>query len=121
MGEVGGNALATFTLPAATGTGNIYKFIVSVVNTSNYVIKVPDSSHTFSGSVNILDIDGTAQAAFPAIVNSDTITLNGTTQGGAAIGNFIEIIDILSDKFMVFGQLTCSSSTNPVTPFSATV
>ena len=29
MGEVDGDAEATFTLPAATGTGNVYKFIVS--------------------------------------------------------------------------------------------
>ena len=33
MGEVGGNAAATFTLPAATGSGAEYRFIVSVVNT----------------------------------------------------------------------------------------
>ena len=34
MGEVGGDAAATFTLPAATGTGSVFKFVVSVVNTS---------------------------------------------------------------------------------------
>ena len=42
MGEVGGDAAATFTLPAATGTGSVFKFVVSVVNTSNYLIKVAD-------------------------------------------------------------------------------
>ena len=38
MGEVGGDAAATFTLPAATGTGSVFKFVVSVINTSNYLI-----------------------------------------------------------------------------------
>ena len=51
MGEVGGDAAATFTLPAATGSGDEYKFIVSVVNTSNYVIKVADATDTIDGSV----------------------------------------------------------------------
>src|SRR3990172_2184413 len=46
LGEVGGDALVTITLPAATGTGNRYVFMVSVVNTSNYVIKVADASDT---------------------------------------------------------------------------
>ena len=31
MGEVGGNAAATFTLPAATGTGSVFKFVVSLM------------------------------------------------------------------------------------------
>ena len=39
LGEVGGNAAVTLTLPAATGTGAVYKFIVSVTNTSNYKIQ----------------------------------------------------------------------------------
>ena len=30
LGEVGGNAAVTLTLPAATGTGAVYKFIISV-------------------------------------------------------------------------------------------
>ena len=32
-----GSAL-TFTLPLATGSGNVYRFEVSVINTSNYII-----------------------------------------------------------------------------------
>ena len=46
MGEVGGNAAATFTLPAATGSGAEFRFIVSVVNTSNYVIQVANANDT---------------------------------------------------------------------------
>ena len=38
MGEVGGDAAATFTLPAATGSGAEFQFIVSVVNSSNDII-----------------------------------------------------------------------------------
>ena len=59
MGEVGGDAAATFTLPAATGTGSIFKFVVSVVNTSNYLIKVADATDTIDGQIMITDADGT--------------------------------------------------------------
>jgi len=59
MGEVGGDAAATFTLPAATGTGSVFKFVVSVVNTSNYLIKVADATDTIDGQIVITDADGT--------------------------------------------------------------
>ena len=51
LGEVGGNAAVTLTLPAATGTGAVYKFIVSVTNTSNYKIQVADATDTIDGTI----------------------------------------------------------------------
>ena len=121
LGEVGGNALVTLTLPAATGSGLEYKFIVSVVNTSNYVIKVVDASDTIDGSVNILDADASAQTAFATVAASDTITLNGTTTGGGSIGDTITLTDIATNQYAVEGQLVCPTGSNPATPFSATV
>ena len=56
MGEVGGDASATFTLPAATGAGDEYKFIVSVVNTSNYVIKVADATDTIDSHEYVVTV-----------------------------------------------------------------
>ena len=44
---------------------------------------------------------------------------NGTTTGGVAIGDFIELIDIATDKWLVFGHTTTSGT--EATPFSATV
>ena len=79
LGEVGGNAALTLTLPAATGTGAVYKFIVSVTNTSNYKIQVADATDTIDGIMMYLDEDGTAVSAFPTVAASDTITLNGGT------------------------------------------
>ena len=120
LGEVGGNALCTITLPAATGTGSMYRFIVSVVNTSNYVIKVADATDTIDGSVNILDADSTAQTAYAATGTDDTITLNGTTKGGA-LGDWIELIDIATNQWAVRGQLVVPAGSNIADPFSATV
>lgn len=120
LGEVGGNALVTLTLPDATGSGATYKFIVSVANTSNYVIKVPDANNTIDGIMLYLDEDGTAVSAFPTVAASDTITLNGGTTGGI-IGDYLEIIDIAADQYHVRGVMRVAAGANPATPFSATV
>ena len=123
LGEVGGNALVTLTLPAATGSGNIYKFIVSVVNTSNYVIKVANATDTIDGQVivqNDTTEGGTASViGWKADGTDDTITLNGTTTGGASIGDYVELIDIAANQYTVSGMLQASGT--EATPFSATV
>ena len=120
LGEVGGNAALTATLPAATGSGAKYRFVVSVVNTSNYLIKETGNDVMYG---NILanstgDTPDLGQP-WPTAVDSDTITLNGTTTGGAAIGDWIEVQDILADCWAVTGIVTASGT--EATPFSATV
>jgi len=122
MGEVGGDASATFTLPAATGTGAEFKFIVSVVNTSNYVIQVTGDD-TIDGSVVVTNdstAGGTASLiSWPTVAASDTITLNATTTGGVQIGDYILLTDIATDQYTVSGLLNASGT--EATPFSAAV
>ena len=119
LGEVGGNALVTLTLPAATGSGNIYRFIVSVVNTSNYVIKVADATDTIAGSVILHQDSADTVVSFNTAATSDTITLNGTTTGGVSIGDELTLTDIATNQYVVKGVLTASGT--EATPFSATV
>ncbi len=101
LGEVGGNANVVLTLPDATGSGNIYHFIVSVAmgGSTTYKIQVADADNTMA---------------------SDTITLNSGTQGGL-VGDTLTLIDIATDKYAVFGQMRVSAGANPATPFSAAV
>tara|TARA_R110000823_G_scaffold281364_1_gene399599 strand:- start:126 stop:701 length:576 start_codon:yes stop_codon:yes gene_type:complete len=123
MGEVGGDAACTFTLPAATGSGDEYKFIVSVVNTSNYVIKVADATDTIDGSVvvtNDTTAGGTASLiSWPTVAATDTITLDGTTTGGVNIGDYVLLTDIATNQYTVSGLLNASGT--EATPFSASV
>ena len=119
LGEVGGNAALTLTLPAATGTGAVYKFIVSVTNTSNYKIQVVGDD-TIDGIMLYLDEDGTAVTAFPTVAASDTITLNGGTTGGI-VGDYLELIDIATNQYHVRGVMRVAAGANPATPFSAAV
>ena len=123
MGEVGGDASATFTLPAATGSGDEYKFIVSVVNTSNYKIQVADATDTIDGSVVVTNDStdgGTASLiSWPTVAASDTITLDGTTTGGVNIGDYLLLTDIATNQYTVSGLLNASGT--EATPFSAAV
>ena len=122
LGEVGGNANVVLTMPDATGSGNVYEFIVSVAmgGSTTYKIQAPDANNTFSGMIQYLDEDGTAVSAFPTVAASDTITLNSGTQGGL-VGDTVTLIDIAADKYAVKGQMRVAAGADPATPFSADV
>ena len=118
LGEVGGNANVVLTMPDATGSGNVYEFIVSVAmgGSTTYKIQAPDANNTFSGQIMYLDEDGTAVTSFPTVAATDTITLNSGTQGGL-VGDTVTLIDIAADKYAVKGQMRVSAGANPATPF----
>ena len=122
LGEVGGNANVVLTMPDATGSGNIYHFIVSVAmgGSTTYKIQAPDANNTFTGQILYLDEDGSAVTSFPTVAASDTITLNSGTQGGL-VGDTLTLIDIAADKYVVSGNMRVSAGANPATPFSAAV
>jgi len=108
------------TLPSATGSGAVYRFIITVVPTSNnHIIKVT-TTDTFFGQVHVLDVDGTAVTAYPAAGTDDTLTLPGTTAGGS-IGDWFEFTDVVTAKWAVKGMTTCAAGSNIADVFSATV
>jgi len=120
--EAGGNALVTLTMPAATGGGGRYRFVVDEVNTSNYVIKSVAGTDIMRGTIigaSITDSATDAARTWTAGASDDTITLNGTTMGGVTRGDWIELEDIAADGWAVRGVITQSGS--EVTPFSNTV
>lgn len=109
------------TLPAPV-VGARFRFLVSVKPTSNFhQIKVAASTDFMAGSVNILDLDGTAQAAYNADGTADdNIQLNGGTKGGQ-VGDWIEIEGLASTIWAIRGQLTVPTGSNPADMFSAAV
>lgn len=111
---------STATLPAATGSGKVYRFLVTVTATSNsHVIKVANASDEFRGFV-VQDSDtATAPNIWWAADNDDTITLNRTTTGLAAQGEYFEIVDAVANHYYVRGYSQASGT--EATPFSATV
>jgi hypothetical protein len=107
------------TLPAATGTGSVYRFIIGATITSNSTtIKVANSTDVMAGRAFVISDGAAAVLGYATAAASDTITLNGTTLGGL-IGDHIEIIDAIAGTFGV-RVLTAATGTE-ATPFSATV
>lgn len=105
------------TLPAATGTGATYTIVIgATVSSGSHVIRVASSSDIIQGTIAIAtDIAG---VTVPTAVDTDTITMNGSTTGGVR-GSLIELQDIATGIFAVRGSLV--STGTEATPFSAAV
>lgn len=111
---------ATVTLPAATGSGFRYTFIVGTTVTSNSdIIQVASADDIIQGTL-LSASDNAADAAlgWETAATSDTITMNGTTTGGY-IGDRIELIDIADGVWAVSGAIKQTGT--EATPFSAAV
>lgn len=108
------------TLPPATGSGARFRFVITTIATSNsHIVKVGDSTDTMVGLAFLSDDTSDAAVAFAASGTDDTITLNRTTTGSVALGEFIEVEDIAANLWHVQAFLKCTGT--PATPFSATV
>lgn len=118
---------ATLTLPAATGSGAIYRIFVGTALTSgSLVLQVASASDYFRGFAYVKTDDTAVSANTYATANtgtlateSDTLTWNRTTTGTAVIGDFIEVIDLATGVWAIETENNASGS--EATPFSAAV
>lgn len=106
------------TLPAATGSGARFRFVVTVTPTSNaHIVKVTGNDVMYGLALG-LDGDGVPANAWGTAADSDTITMDSDATGGE-IGDSVECIDIAADKWAVQVRLTQGGT--EATPFSAAV
>lgn len=117
---------STVTLPAASGSGARFRFIVTTKATSNsHVIQVANASDFMIGSIHGISDDPATVKGWIAAnsgtvsTNSDTITLNRSTTGSVSVGEVIEVEDIAANTWLVAGAITQSGT--EATPFSAAV
>lgn len=92
------------TPPAATGTGDRYRIVcIAVISGGNLTIdaKAGAASDVFTGWIQTYK--ATTFTPYPTASNSNLITFDGSTMGGAAIGDWVEIIDIATNKWLVTG------------------
>jgi len=113
----------TVTLPAATGTGNIYRFVIGVAATSAAnIIKVANATDVMNGSINLqqdTDSDG-ALKMWRADAGDDTMSFAGAATTGGIVGGYIECTDYKAG-FWSCQAFTQSGGGSEATPFSATV
>jgi hypothetical protein len=107
----------TVTLPAATGSGARYRFIVGTTFTGSGIIQVVGND-TMKGMALLAQDAADTVVAFETAADSDTITLNGTTTGGL-VGADAELIDIAADTWWV--NVRTAATGTEATPFSAAV
>ena len=108
---------STCTLPAATGTGSVYTFIVTVTPTSNQHTVAALTTDIMAGQAFGVDGDGEPGNAWGTASDSDKILMNSGTQGGE-IGDRVVCVDIKTSVWAVTAHLTQSGT--EATPFAAT-
>jgi hypothetical protein len=107
------------TLPNATGTGSIFRFLIGTTITSNSTtFKVSNATDVMSGRAYVISDNTAAVLGYATFSTDDTITLNGTTLGGYA-GDIVEIIDAIAGTYLV--KVLTKATGSEATPFSATV
>lgn len=110
------------TLPASTGGGARFRCVVSVLATTNSHILQCVGTDMMQGACGIVDTDtGDATIQFAALVGDtfDTVTMNRTTSGLAAPGDYVEVEDIIAGVWAIRGVIRASGVV--ITPFSSAV
>lgn len=114
LAPTGGLAI---TPPAATGTGNVYRFSFTATATGGSVTIDPKAGAAGDVLYGISNINkvGTGVSQFGTAANSNLITLNGTTTGGI-LGDSITLRDVATNVWQV--EIIGQGSGTIATPFS---
>jgi len=110
------------TLPASAGTGAKFRCVVSLLCSSNSHILKCVGTDMMQGALGIVDTDTSdATIQFAALVGDtfDTVTMNRTTTGLGAPGDYVEVEDIKSGIWSVRGVIRASGTV--ATPFTSAV
>ena len=110
---------SVLTLPAATGTGNKYRVVVTTTVTSNsHKILAASTSDDMQGLV-VTQKAGTASwwaALLSSTYHSLQMPASGTTPQGGTQGDWFEITDVATNVWQVNGMTTSGGTV--ATPFS---
>ncbi len=110
------SALA-ITLPACTGTGDVYQIVllVAATATAHTIATATPASENYSGAFFALTTSTDNVIGYKTTATDNLITINGTTQGGV-IGDKIILVDVKTGLWSVnaFTRPTGSYAT----PFS---
>jgi hypothetical protein len=105
-------------LPAATGSGDKYRFIVGTTFTGAATIKVTGND-IMKGTAILFQDAAETVVAFATAADSDTVTFAADNTTGGVAGASVELIDIAADTWYV--AVVSDAAGSEATPFSATV
>jgi len=108
----------TFTLPAATGSGEKFELVNNIAQTQGTVVIAANGTDVMSGICIALDSTAAADAmCFLTSATSDKVTFNLTTTGGLG-QDTVEAWDVAANTWRV--KVIINGSGSLATPFSET-
>lgn len=114
---VNASSAAAINLPVASGSGEIYTFVIGVDATATGHVLAANGTDVLTG-VSVLATTATGEVTgFATSATSDKATFNGTTTGGAK-GDKIVCIDVSANTFQI--SIIGRATGTVATPFSAT-
>lgn len=113
------DAAYSIYLPVATGSGDVYEFLnIAGAHTSGSIVIT--LTHGAASNVVVGTVKSRTSAATVVLFSStanDIITLDGSTKGAAAAGDYIKLMDAAADTWYVVDAFLLTSG-NQATPFS---
>jgi len=100
------------TMPAATGTGDVYHMVIGTTISSNSTTITGAGTDKYAGQVETSGTTGATTNGFAEAAdasNDHIITMNGTTTGGIA-GSWVRMTDVASGLWLVEAGLVGSGS-----------
>ena len=114
---VNSSGTSTATLPAATGSGAIYRIVNNLQQTQGTLVITAAGTDVISGKALMFDSTAAADAMiFKTSATSVKATWDRTTKGGIGYDEF-EAIDAVAGTWLV--TVTCNASGTIATPLSA--
>jgi hypothetical protein len=108
------------TLPASSGSGDVYTLFFQATTTGTTTIKVANATDVMRGTASLISDNSDALYGFATAAASDTVTCfvtNNTT--GGILGARYEFVDVASGYWNV--TIFSKAGGTEATPFSATV
>lgn len=110
---------AALTLPASSGDGTKFEVVMNkLIGSGTFKLQVANATDVMAGIAVTVDDDGAPGNAWATSATSDTISMDGSTQGGK-VGDRITAIDMASGFWQV--NVWSNESGTEATPFSAAV
>jgi hypothetical protein len=110
---------STATLPAATGSGARYRFVVTTTTTSGAHKILAASSSDFMNGIAYGFTGSTAKVFASAAATNHSIQMpfTGSQPSGGFIGDWFEVTDVAANLWQVSGFY--QAGTTPTTPYSS--
>jgi len=106
-----GSGIFTGTFPEATGTGCVYTFAWSTAPAAGGDILQVLTDDSFNGVFQMAQDGGDTAVFFETAADTDELTFSSSTQGAAAQGATITLVDAATDVYLIYDNFLIGTGT----------